>query len=221
MTLTRNLKLETHDSTTQPLNHLPIIAMTAHAMQGYRERCLDAGMDDYITKPLKRKKLLAMVDKWTQRIDDLKDETPDPELSTTVNQQSTISHEVSLLGAGADNHQSKEVAPMDFPRAIEEFEGDEEFLMEAMGEFFENVTSQIGVMRQAISDGDGEVVRREAHSIKGGAANLIADELSGAAFELEKIGKSGMLEGSMDVLEKLEREFFRLEHFVAKRDDIS
>ena len=218
---TRNLKLETHDSTTQPLNHLPIIAMTAHAMQGYREQCLDADMDDYITKPLKRKRLLAMVDKWTQRIDDLKDETPDLQLSTTVNQQSTISREISLLGAGADDHQSKEVAPMDFPWAIEEFEGDEEFLMEAMENFFENVTSQIGAMRQAISDGDAEVVRREAHSIKGGAANLTANELSRIAFELENIGKSGMLEGGIDALQKLEREFFRLERFFAKRNDIS
>ncbi len=74
---------------------------------------------------------------------------------------------------------------------------------------------------QAISDGDAESVRREAHSIKGGAANLTATALSGIAFDLENIGKSGMLEEGIDSLQKLEREFFRLERFVAKRDDIN
>ena len=112
-------------------------------------------------------------------------------------------------------------APMEYERALEEFEGDEDFLMEVLEGFIGNVTSQIKLIRQAISDGDAEAVRREAHSIKGGAANLTANDLSGIAFEIENIGKSGMLEEGIDSLQKLEREFFRLERFVAKRDDIN
>ena len=148
---------------------VPIVAMTANATSGDREKCMEAGTDDYITKPLKRKELLSMVDKWNTAIADSKSEVQNP--------KSELEND-----------------PMDFLRAIEEFEGDEEFLLEVLEGFLENVTSQIGIIRQAISEGDAEVVRGEAHSIKGGAANLMVDELSKIAFELENIGRSGALE---------------------------
>ena len=182
------------------IQRVPIIAMTAHAIKGYREKCLKAGMDDYIAKPLRRKELLTMAEKWTGGIDD-----------------SRLKIDDCTIPRG--NQGSK--APMEYERALEEFEGDETFLMEVLEGFIENVTSQIKIIRQAISDGDAEGVRREAHSIKGGAGNLTAGKLADIAFELENIGKYGMLEGGIDALEKLEQEFFRLEYFVAERDDIS
>ena len=113
------------------------------------------------------------------------------------------------------NSQSK--PPMNFEKAIEEFEGDKEFLMEVVDGFLENVTAQIPTIRQAITDGNAEVVRREAHSIKGGSANLTADALSKIAFELENIGKSGLLEGGIETLERLEKEFHRLEAYARER----
>jgi HPt (histidine-containing phosphotransfer) domain-containing protein len=103
---------------------------------------------------------------------------------------------------------------MNLERAIEEFEGDKDFLMEVLNGFLDNVRTQLGTIRQAISDGDSEAVRRETHSIKGGAANLTADKLSSIAFELENIGKSGVLEGGIEALERLEKEFYRLEGYV-------
>ncbi len=90
--------------------------------------------------------------------------------------------------------------------------------MEVLEAFLRNVRTQIGTIRQAISDGDAEVVRNEAHSIKGGAANLTADELSSVAIELENIGKSGVLEGGIEALERLEKEFYRLENFARAID---
>ena len=86
--------------------------------------------------------------------------------------------------------------------------------MEVLNGFLENVRAQILTIRQAMSDGDVDVVRREAHSIKGGAANLTADELSRIAFELENIGKSGALEEGIGCLKRLEKEFYRLEGYV-------
>jgi len=192
-------KPSAHPPTHQPISHVPIIAMTAHAIKGYREKCLEAGMDDYITKPLKRADFLIMVDKWSTAIADCG--------LRIAASKSGIQNPKSELGND----------PMDFARAIEEFEGDEEFLMEVLEGFIGNVTSQIKLIRQAISDGDGETVRREAHSIKGGAANLTANDLSGIAFEIENIGSSGALEKGIETLDRLEKEFHCLETFVKDR----
>ena len=109
----------------------------------------------------------------------------------------------------------EEGAPINFEKAAEEFEGDTEFLMEVVGGFVENVRAQMKTIRQAISDGDAERVRREAHSIKGGAANLTAHGLSGIALELEEIGKSGIVGRAMEVFERLEKEFHRLQVYAA------
>jgi HPt (histidine-containing phosphotransfer) domain-containing protein len=169
-------------------------------------------MDDYIAKPLRRKEILAMVDKWSKRIVDCVAETTNPQPATTLDDQTSMTnHQSSIV-----NRQSTR-APMNFEMAIKEFEGDKEFLMEVIDGFLKNVRAQIGTIRQAISDGDAEVVRREAHSIKGGAANLTADDLSTVALELEDIGKSGALEGGIQVLKRLEGEFCRLEGYVKGR----
>jgi len=178
----------------------PIIAMTAHALKGDREKCLEAGMDDYIAKPLSRKKLLAMVENWVM---------PKAEGEKLRDSESAIQDPKSQMDEEND--------PMDFGRAIEEFEGDKGFLMEVVEGFLDNVRAQIGIIHQAIASGDAEVVRKEAHSIKGGAANLTADELSRIALELENIGKSGLLEGGTEVLERLERELHRLEVYARDR----
>ena len=181
------------------IQRLPIIAMTAHAVKGYRERCLEAGMDDYIAKPLRRKELLTIAEKWSSKIDDCR---------------------LMIDDCIAPQGNQEPEAPMEYERALEEFEGDGEFLMEVLEGFIGNVTSQIKLIRQAISDGDAEAVRREAHSIKGGAAILTANDLSAIAFDLENIGRSGVLDGGIETIERLEKEFHRLERFRANRDDI-
>ena len=95
---------------------------------------------------------------------------------------------------------------MDFEKALNEFEGDKALLMEVLKGFMENVRGQIGVIQQALISQDTDRVWREAHSIKGGAANLRAEELSRIAFELENIGKSGKLERGTQALKRLEKE---------------
>ncbi|MBW2609114.1 MAG: response regulator [Deltaproteobacteria bacterium] len=179
-------------------SRVPIIAMTAHAMKGYRERCLETGMDDYISKPLKRKGLLAMVEKWI-RAQGVR--------GNDEGKRIKVKGEDSLIKV-------QEGPPMNFEMMLEEFRGDKETLVEILEDFLEDVRGQLGNMRQALADKDAEAIRKQAHAIKGGAANMSAEALSGTAHELEKVGKAGALENGTKVFERLEKEFHRLEAFV-------
>jgi len=169
-------------------------------------------MDDYTTKPIKRKRLLGIVDKWTERIDDWGNKNGDSEQPSTVNHPRKIGISAPLRQSSITNHQSPG-APMNFEMVLDDFEGDRELLVEAMDLFLKSVRNQIGALRQAISDNDADLVKKEAHSIKGGAANLTADNLSRVASELENIGESGTVEAGTVILERLEKEFYRLDAF--------
>jgi two-component system sensor histidine kinase/response regulator len=183
---------------------VPIIVMTAHAIEGVKERCLEAGMDDYITKPLRKIDLLSTVDRWAMsRLDSLQEVSSPCDESTRNSRQDR--------SADTDVHDD---IPMDIDRTLEEFEGNKEFLMVVIDGFLEHAGNQIDTIRRALSDGDSEMVMRTAHSMKGGAATLTADKLSGIACELEVIGESGSLERGGDVLKILEKEFHRLEVYI-------
>jgi HPt (histidine-containing phosphotransfer) domain-containing protein len=104
---------------------------------------------------------------------------------------------------------------MDFDRAVEEFEGDEEFLLYVLSEFLKECRAHLESIRKALREGDAGGVARDAHAVKGGAANLTANDLAGAALDLEKLGKSGAAPGGEGLLARFERELLRLELYVA------
>ena len=174
---------------------VPIVAMTAHATKGDKEKCLQAGMDDYIAKPLKRKELLNIVERWIQ---------------SALNTNPSVDT-VQLMGGVIEKD-----APMDFEQACREFDGDRGFLKEVLTGFFDIAEAQIDTIHQAISNGDTEKVWQEAHSIKGGAANLTAKALSQTASDLETMGKSEDLEGCDEALDRLRIEYDRLKTYADK-----
>ena len=181
--------------------HIPIIAMTGHAIEGFRERCLAAGMDDFITKPVFRDDLISVVRKWL------------PQRSIEEAGPGIIDRNTMRP---IDSSTDEADPPLNLNRALDEFDGDRVLLMKLINGFIDIVRGQISKIRKAISDGDLEVVRSEAHSIKGGAANLTAMDLSEIALCLEKTAKTGLMDDSMDVLSRLDREFSRLETFAAR-----
>ena len=103
--------------------------------------------------------------------------------------------------------------PIDMDKALREFDIDKKIIHQILGGFIKGVRKQAEVIREALKDGNAELVRREAHSIKGGAANICADDLSRVAFEMENLGKSGRLECGEELLQKMGVEIGRLEEF--------
>jgi two-component system sensor histidine kinase/response regulator len=176
---------------TDSFKRVPIVAMTAHAMKSDRDKCFAAGMDDYIAKPLRRKELLEMVSGWIGR----RRETTDP-----------------LRPARPVETNEKNGFPLDFQKAMDEFEGDRDFLMEVLEGFLGQASDQIGAIQQALSTGNTEAVWREAHAIKGGASNLTADALAGAALELEKAGRVGSTD-AIEIFDRLKKEYGRLKAY--------
>lgn len=180
----------------------PIIAMTAHVMEGYRAKCLQAGMDDYISKPLKRDGLIAMALKWTNQ-------NPDPE--AVCPDSPPPAPETHPDQAGAQ-------LPMDIPKALAEFENDRVFLREVVDEFLSTVESQLETIQTALSSNDFQRIQKESHAIKGGAANLTAMALSAAASALEQAGKDQDPDRSRDLIKLLNRSFADLTRFIHGSD---
>jgi HPt (histidine-containing phosphotransfer) domain-containing protein len=115
----------------------------------------------------------------------------------------------------------KSSLPLDYDRALEEFNMDNEVLDEILASFIQMGKKQIVSMEDALLQGDAEVVRREAHKIKGGASNLVALPLAKAAEHLEHCAENGHLEEAAKALEKLREEYSGLSIFFSSHNSIN
>jgi len=172
--------------------HIPIIAMTAHAMRGDQDRCLAAGMDDYVSKPIDRELMFAAIER---------------SVSGVMEDKATV----------VDKPEAEEppLKPMDFESALQRFEGDSEFLDELTQEFLQYVQSELGSLRGAVEEGNTGEVERLAHGIKGAAANLDMQATSKVALQLEEMGRDSRLEGAVEVVDRLVEEVEKLKEFIS------
>jgi two-component system, sensor histidine kinase and response regulator len=190
-------------------NHTPIIAMTAHAIHGYREKCLAADMDDYITKPLQKKAFIALVEQYVLEKKAGPSTNPSPSLLLEKSDPRNFS---DLLPEPMDGPEN----PMDVKKVLVEFEGDKPFLMEVLTEFMASVDTALGQIQQAADNQDGPGITATAHAIKGGAANLTAMELSRAAACMETAAKNNDFSSMPDLIFRLTSAYRRLKIFADK-----
>ncbi|MFH2059150.1 MAG: Hpt domain-containing protein [Pseudomonadota bacterium] len=104
--------------------------------------------------------------------------------------------------------------PIDMAKVLEEFDNDQEFFNDVFEAFMSEVDRQIGLIRNAIRESDFDTITRQSHTIKGGAANLIAKELSMAASDLEKMGKGKVADGLDNAINRLESAYKSLAQYV-------
>jgi PAS domain S-box-containing protein len=176
-----------------------IIAMTANAMEGDRRKCIEAGMNDYLPKPIMPQQLADIIAQW------LKDAMlPDEDRE--------------VVSAIPENEQPAAVAvnteiflEADFVNRLMD---DRELAGDIMQTFLSDMPQQLEVLREAVAGNDAERVHRQAHAIKGAASNVSAEALRDAAFALETLGKEKRFDGAEEAYKRVEVELIRLREYL-------
>jgi signal transduction histidine kinase/HPt (histidine-containing phosphotransfer) domain-containing protein/ActR/RegA family two-component response regulator len=183
--------------------HVPIIAMTALAMAGDRDRCMAAGMDDYLSKPVKSDDLRAKLVRWAPGVvgEEPSDDSPGTGViaSVVAEQQESPALDPSVLA-----HLRELVS-----------DGDRSFLDKLFNAFLGNTTATIDLLHQAAQDGDAKGLTTAARSLKGNSRNVGARRLADICEQLETLGEGESLAGAGKWIEQLEQEFFRVKKALA------
>ena len=184
-------------------NHgIPIVAMTAHAMQGDRERCLEAGMNDYVSKPISPQALADALARWL----------PGDDATRSAGTSAGTAETTATAPASAGPAPEPRLEPLVFdrPGMLARVMNDEDLAREVAVGFLEDMPRQIDALRTYLQAHDVEGTVRQAHTIKGASANVGGESVRAVAFEMERAAGAGDLAGVVAHLPDLDAQFVRL-----------
>ncbi|MFZ2956596.1 MAG: response regulator [Candidatus Ozemobacteraceae bacterium] len=193
-------------------HRIPIIAMTANAMQGDRESCLEAGMNDYVAKPITLHALMKALDKWLPKDITAQSETAPAESS----QAETAQTAMAATTRSASDLVEKTVAalpqtqePPVFDRAgmFSRLMDDEELIRVLIKDFLVDLPRQILALKEFLDAGNVPSTERQAHTIKGASANVGGEALCAVALKMEKAARDGDLEFVKAAFTELQQQF--------------
>jgi CheY-like chemotaxis protein/HPt (histidine-containing phosphotransfer) domain-containing protein len=192
------MAMRTRESQTG--GHVPIIAMTANAMQGDREQCLAAGMNDYIGKPVQAPDLLAMLRKWV------------PSPVETPAQLESAASPAALPWRTPEPERLPPTLDAEAFAALKDLgdEADDAFLLDIVAQFIQDATAYLATLRMAIATSDPTALERAAHTLKSSSANVGAVGMATLCSELQVLGWSGRMTEAAAHVERLTDEFARV-----------